>query len=50
MVDSDTIKTLSNLQPKQCLVVGSFTESFPLLLEVDKQDGVLMAGETKQLV
>jgi len=50
MVDSDTIKTLSNLQPKQCLVVGNFTNSFPILLEIDGQEGVLMDGETKPLL
>lgn len=50
MVDIDTIQTLSNLQPKQCLTVGTFTNSFPLLLEVDRQDNVLMAGETRPLL
>lgn len=50
MVDSDTIKTLSNLQPKQCLAVGNFTRSFPLFLEIDRQEGVSMDGETIPLL
>jgi DNA helicase HerA-like ATPase len=50
MVDLDTISTLSNLQPKQCLAVGSFTNFFPLFLEVDRQEGVTMAGETRPLL
>ena len=50
MIDLDSIKALKHLDPRQCLVVGNFTNGFPLYLEILPQSGVGMAGETRPLI
>jgi hypothetical protein len=50
MIDSDSVKALRTLDSRQCLVIGSFTNDFPLFLEIEQLKGVRMAGETRPLV
>jgi len=50
MIDFDSIKALRILDDRQCLVVGNFTNNFPLYLEILPQSGVGMAGETRPLI
>jgi len=50
MIDNDTVKTIRRLDNRQCLVVGKFSNDFPLFLEIGIQTGVKMAGETIPLV
>jgi len=49
-IDNATLKNLRSLERGQCLCVGEFTHSFPLFLQINKQEGVKMMGETKRLV
>jgi len=49
-IDEGTLKNLKILESGQCLCVGKFTNDFPFFLQIGKQDGVKMAGETKPLV
>jgi len=50
MIDSDSVKALRILDSRQCLVIGSFSNNFPLFLEIEPISGVKMAGETRPLV
>jgi hypothetical protein len=45
MIDSDSVKALRILDPRQCLAIGTFTNNFPLYLEIEPQSGVKMAGK-----
>lgn len=48
-VDSDTVQTISILEPGQCLVVGRATNGYPIFAEVTPVTDVKMGGETKPL-
>jgi hypothetical protein len=50
MIDSDSVKALRILDSRQCLVIGNFTNNFPLFLEIEQIRDVMMAGETRPLV
>lgn len=50
MIDSDSVKALRILDPRQCLAIGSFTNNFPLYLEIKPSTGVKMAGEIRPLL
>lgn len=50
MIDSDSVKALRILDPRQCLAIGSFTNNFPLYLEIKPLKGVRMAGEIRPLL
>ena len=49
-VDSKTLDVLKNLQPRQCIAVGSITNEFPVFAEVSPENGVLMGGDTRRLL
>ena len=49
-IDNDTLKILRGMQKHQCLCIGLLTNDFPLFLNIEKQVGVKMAGDTKPLI
>ena len=50
LLDVDTLSLLKTLEQQQCLVVGEFTNGFPLFVKILRQDGVQMRGETRELI
>ena len=50
LLDVDTLSLLKTLERQQCLVVGEFTNGFPLFVKILRQDGVQMRGETRELI
>ena len=50
LLDVDTLSLLKTLERQQCLVVGEFTNGFPLFVKILRQDGVQMKGETRRLI
>ena len=50
LLDVDTLSLLKTLEQQQCLVVGEFTNGFPLFVKILRQDGVQMKGETRRLI
>ena len=50
LLDADTLSLLKTLERQQCLVVGEFTNDFPLFVKILRQDGVQMKGETRRLI
>ena len=50
LLDDDTLSLLKTLERQQCLVIGEFTNDFPLFVKILKQDGVQMKGETRKLI
>lgn len=50
LIDMRSLDALKNLEPKQCLAVGSITSNYPIFLEVSPQAGVMMGGESRKLI
>jgi hypothetical protein len=50
LIDMRSLDALKNLEPKQCLAVGSITSNYPIFLEVSPQAGVMMGGESRRLI
>ena len=50
LIDIRSVDALKNLEPKQCVAVGSITSNYPLFLEINPQAGVVMGGESRSLV
>ena len=50
LLDNSTLSLLKTLERQQCLVIGEFTNDFPLFVKILKQDGVQMKGETRKLI
>lgn len=50
MVDLETVQLLRNIEDYCCLIIGSLTDDFPLLVRITAEEGVKMGGETKRLI
>jgi hypothetical protein len=49
MIDLETLKLLRNVEFFQCLIIGSLTRGFPILITITPQKDVMMGGETQKL-
>ncbi|MEM2674162.1 MAG: DUF87 domain-containing protein [Candidatus Hadarchaeales archaeon] len=49
MVDPETLQLIRSAENYCCLVTGSLTNDFPLLIRITPEGGVRMGGETREL-
>ncbi len=49
MIDEATLKIIRNLEPRHCLIIGSVTKDFPIVIKVTEEHDIEFGGETERL-